>query len=179
MKTTKNNHQGIKIESVGRNVFQILPIAAAMAASGVIQPAFAVDRTWFGGTGEFGVDTNWSPTGVPGSGDKAIIDSGNSTLSSNTSITSLDLSGGALGGTGNLTLSGLSTWTGGSITGAAVTTFNSTLEVSGNGTKVIADGRTVNSGDTTWSGNTASGANDLFFSNGTFNKSEYLTYKKA
>ncbi|SFU50262.1 beta strand repeat-containing protein [Nitrosospira multiformis] len=169
MKTTKNNHQGIKIESVGRNVFQILPIAAAMAASGVIQPAFAVDRTWFGGTGEFGVDTNWSPTGVPGSGDKAVINSGNSTLSINTAITSLDLLGGVLGGTGNLTLSGLSTWTGGSIRGAATTQFDGGLSITGGARKDIEDGRIINVGNTTWSGNTSANNNSILFNGGTIN----------
>src|SRR5687768_9069772 len=104
MKNTKKNYPAKNIRPA-RSYFRILPIAAAMAASGFIQPALAVDRTWFGGTGDFGVDTNWLPAGVPGSGDKVIINSGNSTLSFNAGITGLDLSGGTLSGTGNLTLS--------------------------------------------------------------------------
>ncbi|SHL34060.1 hypothetical protein SAMN05216428_10285 [Nitrosospira sp. Nsp11] len=134
-----------------------MPIIAALVSSGFIQPALAVDRIWFGGAGDWGVDTNWSPTGVPGISDKAIINSGNSTLSFNTGITGLDLSSGAVSGTGNLTLSGLSNWTGGSITG----------------------GRTVNAGDTTWSGNTGANNNDLFLSDGTFNNTGTFTDTNA
>ena len=119
MKNMKKN-QVSKNGALTNGFFRTLPIIAALAASGFIQPALAVDRTWFGSTGDWGVDTNWSPIGVPGISDKAIINSGNSTLSFNTGITGLDLSSGTLRGTGNLTLSGLSTWTGGAIAGAAI-----------------------------------------------------------
>ncbi len=118
MKNMKKN-QVSKNGASTNGFFRTLPIIAALAASGFIQPALAVDRTWFGSAGEWGVDTNWSPIGVPGISDKAIINSGNSTLLFNAGISGLDLSGGILGGTGNLTLSGLSTWTGGSITPSA------------------------------------------------------------
>ena len=43
MKNTKKNHQGNQIERSPRNAFRILPMVAAMAASGIIQPAFAVE----------------------------------------------------------------------------------------------------------------------------------------
>ncbi|HEU4855618.1 MAG TPA: hypothetical protein VFS89_10130, partial [Nitrosospira sp.] len=169
MKNTKKNYPP-RNPRPARDYFRILPIAAAMAASGFIQPALAVDRTWFGGAGDWGVDTNWSPTGVPGISDKAIINSGNSTLSFNTGITGLDLSSGTLSGTGNLTLSGLSSWTGGSISGAASTTFNDTLDIIGNNGKGISGTRVINLNDTTtWGGNTGNSGNTLFFSNGTIN----------
>jgi hypothetical protein len=44
--------------------FWVLPIIAGIAAAGVVQPALAVDRTWFGDTGDWGVASNWSPAGV-------------------------------------------------------------------------------------------------------------------
>ena len=169
MKNTKKNHQSGKISPSTRRAFRALPIIAALVASGVIQPAFAVDRTWFGGTGDFGVATNWTSNGVPGSADRAIINSGNSTLSFNTGINGLDFFGGIFSGTGNLAVSGLSTWTSGTITGAATTTFDSTLDMSGNGSKVISGGRTVNADDTNWSGNTGNFGNNFIVNGGTFN----------
>ena len=64
MKNTKKIIKS-KIDSSSVRAFRALPIIAAMAASGIIQPAFAVDRTWFGGTGDFG-RPRWSPASVPG-----------------------------------------------------------------------------------------------------------------
>ncbi len=179
MKNTKKNRQGSEIEQSSRKVFRALPIVVAMAACGIIQPAFAVDHTWFGGTGDWGLNTNWAPASVPGASDKAIVNGGNSTLSFNTDITSLDLSGGTLGGTGNLTLSGSSAWTGGAISGAATTTFSGTLAMSGDAGRTISGGRIVDAGNTTWSGNTAANANQLFFSNGTFNNTGTFTDTNA
>ena len=179
MKNTKKNHQIQKVETSSVMVFRALPIIAALAASGIIQPAFAVDRTWFGGTGDWGVNTNWSPASIPGASDKAIINGGNSMLSFNTGITALDLSGGTLGGTGNLTLSGLSTWTGGAISGAATTTFNSTLTMSGDAGRTLSGGRIVNADNTAWSGNTGANKNEIFFGNGTFNNTGTFTDTNA
>ena len=99
-KNTKKNHQNRKISPSTRKPFRGLPIIAAMAASGFIQPAYAVDRTWFGGTGDFGVATNWTPNGAPGNGDRAIISAGTATLSFNAGIAGLDISGGGLRGEG-------------------------------------------------------------------------------
>lgn len=144
-----------------------------------IQPAFAVDRTWFGGTGNFGEATNWTPSGVPGSGDRAIINSGSSTLSFNTGISGLDFLGGILSGNGNLAVSGLSTWTAGTITGAATTNFESGLELSGNAAKTISGSRVVNADDTTWSGNTGDFGNNFIITNSTFNNTGTFTDTNA
>jgi len=51
MKNTKKNHQSNETEQSSRKVFRALPIVAAMAAYGIVQPAFAVDHTWFGALG--------------------------------------------------------------------------------------------------------------------------------
>ncbi len=53
MKNTKKIHL-VKNIKPAQGYFRVLPIAAALAASGFIQPALAVDRTWFGGNGDLG-----------------------------------------------------------------------------------------------------------------------------
>ncbi|SOD41393.1 PEP-CTERM sorting domain-containing protein [Nitrosovibrio sp. Nv4] len=158
MKNTKKNYQAKHIRPA-RSYFRILPIAAAMAASGFIQPALAVDRTWFGGTGDFGVDTNWSPAGVPGSGDKAIINGGNSTLSFNSGIAGLDFLGGSLRGDGDLAVSGLTTYSGGQIGGDGGNVIaNGGLNISGANNKILGHSNgtgssgIVNNGAGTWTG---------------------------
>jgi hypothetical protein len=169
MKNQKKNH---RIEKIGRSagVFRVLPIVAAIAASGMSQSVFAVDRTWFGGTGEWGVVTNWTPNGVPGSSDRAIINSGSSTLSFDTGVAGLSLSDGTLGGLGSLSVTGAATWTGGTITGAGTTVFDNTLAISGNNSKAISGTRIIDlNGTITWGGNTGTLGNGLFFGNGTIN----------
>ena len=48
-------------------------------------------HTWFGGTGHFTTAGNWSPQGVPGTGDTAIINAGTSEIT-NADIRGVDLS---------------------------------------------------------------------------------------
>lgn len=157
MKNTKKN-QRVTWPS-GYNLFKILPVAAAMAASGIIQPAFAVDRIWFGGNGDFGVDTNWSPTGVPGSGDRAIINNGNSTLSFDAGVVGLNVLGGGLLGTGDVAVSGATTYTGGQIGGDGGNVIaNGGLSIGGAATKTLGhsggagSSGIVNNGTATWTG---------------------------
>ena len=72
---------------------------------------------------------------------------------------------------------GPSTWTGGTISGAAATTFTNDVAISGPNLKTLVGGRTLNlNGTTTWSGNTANNNNAIRFwngatinNNGTFN----------
>ena len=169
MKNQRKNHQ---IEKAGRlaGVFRVLPIIGAIAASGMSQSVFAVDRTWFGGTGDWGTVTNWTLNGVPGSSDRAIINSGSSTLSFDTGVAGLSLSGGTLGGLGSLSVTGAAMWTGGTITGAGTTIFDNTLAISGDNSKAISGTRIIDlNGTTTWGGNTGNFGNGLFFGNGTIN----------
>src|SRR5687768_6341634 len=116
MKNTKKIYLAKNIKPAP-GYFRVLPIAAALVASGFIQPALAFDRTWFGGNGDWELNTNWSPTGVPGSGDRAIINSGNSSLSFNAGVAGLNFLGGSLRGGGDVAVSGLTTFTGGQIVG--------------------------------------------------------------
>ena len=57
MKNKQKDKQVTELTKRPGMLFRTLPIVAAMAASGIIQPAFAVDHTWFGGTGDWGLNT--------------------------------------------------------------------------------------------------------------------------
>ena len=96
-------------------------------------------------------------------------------LNGGTHTTGVLLSGSSLSGTDH-TFQGAATWTGGAITGAAVTTFDSTLAISGPGSKVISGGRSVSAGTTTWSGNTGNNNNAIGISGaGIFNNTGTFT----
>lgn len=90
--------------------------------------------------------------------------------------TKLLLSGSTLAGTDH-TFEGLATWTGGGISGAASTTFDNDVTISGPNLKTMVGGRTVNlEKTTTWTGNTSNNNNAIRFwngatlnNNGTFN----------
>src|SRR5580692_1259761 len=61
-------------------------------------------KTWNGGSGSWETASDWTPTGVPGSGDDVCINAVGTytvTLSGNNSIAALDVGGGA-GGTQTL-----------------------------------------------------------------------------
>ncbi|HEX9592503.1 MAG TPA: hypothetical protein VGB12_04020, partial [bacterium] len=142
-----------------------------LVALGFSSPALAIDTTWFGGNGDWGVGGNWN-NGQPGAGDVAIINAGTATLGFDSSILGLTQGGGIVSGTGNLTLTGGSTWSAGTHTGTGSTNFNSTLAISGATRKDLTGGRIVNAtGVTTWSGNTAANNNQIIFSGGTINNS--------
>lgn len=62
---------------------------------------------------------------------------------------------------------GPATWSGGAISGAASTTFDGDLSITGANTKTLSGGRVINlNGTTTWSGNTAPDNNAIDFVNG-------------
>jgi len=84
------------------------------------------------------------------------------TLNGGTLTSAFLLGGSTLNGT-NQVFQGAATWTGGTLTGAASTTFASSLAITGANGKVISGGRTVNAGNTTWSGNTSAGTNAITF----------------
>ena len=87
-----------------------------------VQPALAADHTWVG-TGYWDVTKNWSPTGLPGTADRAIIKDGISILTTNTTIAGLEFAGGELAGSGNLTVIGPGFWSGGKFSGSGITHF--------------------------------------------------------
>jgi hypothetical protein len=65
---------------------------------------------------------------------------------------SLDLTGGRLDGPGDLTVSGLLTWTGGTMAGGSRTAANGGMLVAGNADKVLNDRTLDNAGTATWTG---------------------------
>jgi len=73
-------------------------------------------------------------------------------LNGMSSLQSLALSGGSLGGSAPVTINGSSSWSGGTIAGAGAKTFDSALSVGGAAMKVLS-GTTLNlNGVTQWSG---------------------------
>ena len=140
-------------------------IAAAIAGS-----ASAATLTWNNVNGDWTIGTNWTPGGPPGTGDVAVVNIANPQLASDTTILGLNQGGGTISGTGNLTVTGPSNWTGGTQTGTGSTTFGDTLAISGATGKVISGGRVINlNGTTTWSGNTGANNNAITFATGTLN----------
>ena len=143
------------------------------ASAATSDPAYAADFTWNGANGDWTLGSNWTPLGPPGALDAASINAGNAQLDSNETILAFTQSGGAVLGTGTLSVTAASGWTGG-IQGGAGTSAFSVLGITGANVKSIG-GRTVNAGDTTWSGNTGNNNNainisgaGIFNSTGTF-----------
>ena len=88
------------------------------------------------------------------------------TLNGGTLTSPFRFSGSTIAGT-DRTFQNTATWTGGSFSGTAVTTFANDLTISGPTSKVIVGGGTVNlMGTTTWSGNTGANNNAITFWNG-------------
>ncbi|HUG09427.1 MAG TPA: LEPR-XLL domain-containing protein, partial [Opitutaceae bacterium] len=79
--------------------------------------------TWLGGSGEWNVGANWSGGIAPGAGDTAVVSSGTVTISQGVvvSVAGFTFSGGTLNGAGQLNITGLITWTGGSMAGTGTT----------------------------------------------------------
>lgn len=120
-----------------------------------VPPAEAqTTRTWTGSnSSDWSDGNNWSPAGVPGSGDTAIISSGSVILTNDVLVKSVTLSGGTLGITnGSLTTEANAALSGGTVSGGRlVATNGASLIVNGGGT---LDGVTVNGvldvGDSYW-----------------------------
>ena len=148
-------------------------VIATLVATVLTAPAMSADRTWFGANGDWDVAGNWLPSGAPGLLDRAIQNAGNAGLSFDAVVGGFDQGGGALIGSGNLSVSGASVWTGGTLSGAAAATFANELAISGPAVKTLHGGRTLNlQGTTTWSGNTADNNNAIrFWNGGTLNNS--------
>jgi hypothetical protein len=123
-----------------------------------VQGAYDVTGT----TTVSGATANFTGT-VLGVGTALAVSSGTANFSSGEAIgpTTLALSGGTLTGSDAITVSGLTTWTAGTQSGAGTTTFQGDAALSGTAGKGL-NGRGLNTaGTTTWSGgpiNTGTGA---------------------
>ncbi len=168
-----------------------LAIAAIAAlGSSALQ---AANVTWVGAgaTSFWDVVANWSTNALPGAADDALLGAFDTTFRSGTvtvqsysgtgtlsvtggalgntlasTIGGLTFSAGTIGGAGNLSITGMTQWTGGSMSGTG-TTFAKDMAITGPNLKVLVTGRTLDlSGTTTWSGNTAANNNAIRFWNG-------------
>ena len=93
--------------------------------------------TWTGLAGPSWTNSgSWTPNGVPGPGDQAILSAGSTTFAGTGSVQQIELKGGALDVTGTLSVTGTFTWSSGTLGGTG-------------GTTTITDGATL-----IWSGNT-------------------------
>ena len=152
-------------------VGQAAPRAAWWGRGALPHPADeGVELTWFGGTGDWSVAANWSPSGgPPGAADTAIVNAGDAQLGSAATIGAFRLGGGQVSGSGHLAVSGASQWTGGAHYGTGISDYNGELAITGASDKNLGGGRVLNVVDTTWSGNTAANNNRIRFTGATIN----------
>ena len=110
--------------------------------------------TWAGGASTAWLTpTNWTPNGVPGIDDTAVISSGAPQLPGDSQpLPQIQLSGGVLGGVGTVTSS--ITWSGGRVDAVLTIASGATLTISGVSTAhELANGGTIhNNGTTQWTG---------------------------
>ena len=125
--------------------------------------------TWKGVTGDWQISTNWTPNGVPGSQDTAIVNSGRVTLTADVTIAKLELST-TLEGEYGLLVTKLMIWSNSNLPGSDTLTIatGATLRLSTTNQKSLY--RTlINNGTTIWEAGTiymASGTTIL--NNGSF-----------
>src|SRR5262245_49316620 len=78
----------------------------------------ATDYSWNVGSGDWSDATKWSPNGVPAATDTATIGSGTVSVSTDTTVNNLNLTGGTIVGTAVLSVVNNFTWTAGGMTGS-------------------------------------------------------------
>ena len=127
--------------------------------------ARATDITWTNAHGgNWSAMANWSPNLVPGPGDDVYITNYTVALDFSTGVASLTLSGGTLGGAGNLAVNGPFTWSGGTIqTTVTLSGASSLNSVATHGMNLSTGGLLINAGTLTWSGSDK----NLWFNTGT------------
>lgn len=110
--------------------------------------------TWSGSDGAWFTASDWSPSGIPGDGETALITSGSPNLTRHTTVTDVEFSSGSLSGDGNLTVTGTFTWFGGTLNGrdyteTAVLTIPAaaTLLITGEADKVLRVSDVARGGD--------------------------------
>ena len=113
----------------------------------------ATTYAWNGGNGDWTVSTNWTPNGVPGTDDKAVISSGTAILGANTTIAELELSGGKINGSPNiLTVTSSMDFTSGTVNATVTVDGGATFTINGSDAKTIGKNGILNNATTaTWS----------------------------
>jgi hypothetical protein len=96
------------IQSLARHARRARLVPLALACAALHLPAAAADHLWNGSTGAWGDPARWSLLGVPGLGDRAIINSGTVFVTAATGVGSLVLDNSAtLTGPAELTVGSL------------------------------------------------------------------------
>ena len=121
--------------------------------------------TWNGGSGDWNVATNWTPVGVPGAPDNAVINSGTVTLTTDVTVAGVELSGTLSGGF-DLVVTNLMIWNGGVMQGAGRTQIatGATLRLSGTNQQTLYR-QIDNNGTTVWEAGQFYLGNSIAFNN--------------
>ena len=125
--------------------------------------------TWIGSTGDWDVSANWTPTGVPGTLDTAIVNGGTITLNADVTVANLEIAAN-LNGDFDLEVTNLMVWNGQSIRGSGTLTISATatLRLAGSNQQTLQRSL-VNNGTTIWeAGNFYMDGGNTFTNNGSF-----------
>ncbi|HEY7119160.1 MAG TPA: hypothetical protein VH475_21400 [Tepidisphaeraceae bacterium] len=148
---------------------------AAILAAAAARPAWgATNSQWVGGTdgtGLWGDPTAWDNGIVPQTAtNNASVATGFATLDASYSIGGLALGGGTVGGTNDLVVNGLLSWSSGSLVDAGTTRAAAAIVFSGASDKVLGGGRMlINDGTATWvAGAIVAADGATIVNNGTF-----------
>jgi uncharacterized repeat protein (TIGR03803 family) len=140
-------------------------VAVLTVIAGTSNPSVSI--TWTNASGgSWNNAANWSPNQVPGPTDTAIINTGTATVSTDTTVGTLNLGNGAvLNGSATLTINNVLNWGLGTMGGAGRTVIASgaTANLNSSLYSVTLDARTLeNEGTMVWNG----GAISLYMQNG-------------
>jgi choice-of-anchor C domain-containing protein len=135
---------------------------------GLASRTWAGTFTWNGSAGgDWSAPANWTPNGVPGPADTAIITNGSPVISAATNVGSVQLSGNT-SLTANAALSVVSqfNWNGGSVAGQLIIASSASFNLNNPGSSLSLAGATiVNNGAAVWSGGTLDGDSSTLVTN--------------
>lgn len=143
---------------------RLVAVAAMLTMAGT-ESSGQIPSTWFGGSGQWNVASNWNTTDFPQNGNggflyNAIIASGNVDLNQNIQVENLDLSGGVISGAGDLDLSQLMQWTGGDLLGTGIIN-TSGVTFDNSGASVLGQTLNINNGTFDWQQGSLSGSGSV------------------
>ncbi len=137
---------GITFDALGGSV-NVETGTISLTAGGELGSTFSLTGALSLDSGNFTLDNGLSVSGSGTMGLTGYTDTTTATVAGNATLPNFTQTGGVLTGTGTLTVSGLTTWTGGSESGAGITDANGGLTIGGSdnaGYQEFLDGRTLN-----------------------------------
>jgi hypothetical protein len=125
--------------------------------------------TWVGGSGSWQTASNWTPNGIPGAADTAVVNSGTVTNDSTVFVASLFQNGGTINGTGEINIADSLSFANGIQTGTGSTKLSSGC----NGAIISSQSKQfsrgfINDGYLIWQGANVTFSGCVFTNNGTF-----------